>query len=81
MAEANRDALQGHRARGQLHLAKYAEDSGKRLADSNGNLKNAKAFQQIAAGYRNVHPDDTPSTAIQVNVLSFAAIRADQVGE
>ena len=66
-----------------LRLAKYAEESGKRLAESKGNLKNARSFQQIAAGRANLFPEQAPSTAIQVNVLSFAAIKdvGDSEGE
>jgi len=64
-------------------LAKYAEESGKRLAESKGNLKNARSFQQIAAGRANLFPEQAPSAAIQVNVLSFAAIKdvGDSEGE
>jgi hypothetical protein len=62
-------------------LAKYVEESGKRLAESKGDSKNARSFQQIAAGRTNVFPEQAPSTAIQVNVLSFAAIKDVESGE
>jgi hypothetical protein len=58
-----------------LHLSKYAVDAGKRLAQSKGYLKNARSFQQIAAGRANIFPEQAPSTAIQLNVISFEAVR------
>jgi hypothetical protein len=75
IAQAHTDLLAERRANSALHLAKYAEDAGKRLANSKGALKHARAFQQVAAGRANVFPEAAPSTAIQVNVLSFAAIK------
>ena len=60
-----------------VHLSKYAVQAGKRLADSNGDLKNAKAFQQIAAGRSNLFPKAQPENRVQVDVLSYAATKPD----
>jgi len=56
-------------------LSKYAVDAGKQLADSKGNLKYAGAFQKIAAGRANLFPEQAPANQIQVNVLSFEAVK------
>ena len=74
-ADALAETLLERRRNSALHLAKYAEESGKRLAESKGDLKNARSFQQIAAGRANLFPEQAPSAAIQVSVLSFAAIK------
>ena len=81
LAESHADTLQGHRERSLTHLAKYAEDAGRNLAESNGDLRAAKAFQSVAAGRANLFPEDQPRTAIQVNVLSFAAIRDTEASD
>lgn len=75
VTESAAASLQSRREKSALHLAKYAEDAGKRLAESEGELKHSAHFQRIAAGRANVFPEATPSTAIQVNVLGFAAIK------
>ena len=80
-ADAIAETLSERRHNSALHLAKYAEESGKRLAESKGDLKNARSFQQIAAGRANLFPEQAPSAAIQVNVLSFAAIKDVEPGE
>ena len=80
-ADALAQALAERRDESVLHLSKYAVDAGKRLAQSKGDLKNARSFQQIAAGRANVFPEQARSTAIQVNVLSFAAIKPLQQDE
>ena len=72
-ADALAQALAERRDESVLHLSKYAVDAGKRLAQSKGDLKNARSFQQIAAGRANVFPEQAPSTAIQVNVIAFEA--------
>ena len=75
IGEAHAERIQGHRERSLAHLAKYAEDSGKKLADSKGNLEHARKFQAIAAGRANLFPEEVPQTAVQVNVLSFAMLK------
>jgi hypothetical protein len=72
-ADALAETLNERRDESVLHLSKYAVDAGKRLAQSKGDLKNARSFQQIAAGRANVFPEQAPSTAIQVNVIAFEA--------
>lgn len=74
-AQAHSERLQGHRERSLTHLAQYAEDSGKRLADSDGDLRYSKQFQQVAAGRSNLFPEQVPSNQVNIQVLSFAEIR------
>jgi len=75
-ADALAETLNERRQDSVVHLSKYAVDAGKRLADSKGDLKNARSFQQIAAGRANLFPEKQPlENRIQVNVLSFAAIK------
>ena len=81
IAEANQNALAGHRERSAVHLAKYAEESGKRLADSKGNLDHAQAFRQIASGRASLFPEQQGNTNVTVNVLGFAAVRVEQPEE
>jgi hypothetical protein len=64
-----------------VHLSKYAVDAGKRLANSKGDLKNARAFQQVTSGRAHLFPDAQPENRIQINVLSFAAIKDPEPGE
>jgi Ribonuclease G/E len=58
-----------------VHLSKYTVDAGKRLANSRGELKNARAFQQITSGRAHLFPEAQPQTRVQVNVLNYAAIK------
>jgi hypothetical protein len=74
-ADALAHALAERRQESVVHLSKYAVQAGKRLADSNGDLKNARAFQQLASGRAHLFPEAEPETRIQVNVLSVAAIK------
>ena len=74
-ADALAETLSERRQESAVHLSKYVVDAGKRLAKSKGDLKNARSFQQIAAGRANIFPEDQPRNAIQVNVLSFEAVR------
>ena len=77
-ADALAETINERKGKSALHLSKYAVEAGKRLADSKGNLDHARKFQQIAAGRANVFPEEAPDTRVQVNVLSFAAIRQDK---
>jgi hypothetical protein len=65
-----KESLRLCRQESLVHLSKYAVDAGKRLAKSKGDLKNARSFQQIAAGRANLFSEDQLKAAIQVNVLS-----------
>ena len=58
-----------------VHLSKYAVDAGKRLANCGGDLKNARAFQQITSGRAALFPVDQPKAQVTVNVLNYEAIR------
>jgi hypothetical protein len=49
--------------------------------DAKGDLKNARAFQKIAAGRANLLPDVQPNTQVSVSVLSFAAIKPPEEPE
>jgi len=80
-ADALAHTLAERRQESVVHLSKYAVQAGKRLADSKGNLKYARQFQQIAAGRANVFPEQAPSTRVQVNVLSFEAVKRLDSGE
>src|SRR5262249_11044867 len=74
-ADAVAHTLNERKDKSALHLSKYAVDAGKQLADSKGNLKYAGAFQKIAAGRANLFPEQAPANQIQVNVLSFEAVK------
>jgi len=74
-ADALAETLNERRQESVVHLSKYSVDAGKQLAKSKGNLKHARAFQQVAAGRANVFPEQAPSTQVQVNVLNYATIR------
>jgi hypothetical protein len=80
-ADAIASTLSERRQESLVHLSKYAVDAGKRLANSKGDLKNSRSFQQIAAARANLFPEQAPSTAIQVSVLSFAAVKDTEAGE
>jgi hypothetical protein len=81
-ADALAHTLAERRQDSVVHLSKYAVDAGKRLAQSKGDLKNARSFQQIAAGRANLFPEKQPlENRIQVNVLSFEAIKPLQQDE
>jgi hypothetical protein len=80
-ADVVSQTLSERRQESAVHLSKYVVDAGKRLAKSKGDLKNARSFQQIAAGRANVFPEQAPSTAIQLNVISFEAVRPLQQDE
>jgi hypothetical protein len=73
--------LADRRDQSTLHLSKYALDAGKRLANCDGDLKNARAFQQITGGHASLFPEDQPHTKIDVSVLSFAAIKPVETSE
>jgi len=73
-ADVLAQTLAERRQNSSLHLAKYAEESGKRLAESKGDLSNARSFQQIAAGRANLFPDAQRNIQVGVNVLNYAAI-------
>jgi len=77
-ADALAQTLSERRQESIVHLSKYAVDAGKQLAKSRGNLEHARKFQAIAAGRANLFPEDQPSTQIQVNVLSFAAVKMEE---
>src|SRR5215467_722914 len=74
-ADAIAQILSERRQESVVHLSKYAADAGKRLAESKGDLKNARSFQQIAAGRANLFPKGQPQRQVNVQVLSFAAIK------
>jgi hypothetical protein len=74
-ADVVSQTLSERRQESIVHLSKYAVDAGKRLANSKGDLKNARAFQQVTSGRGHLFPDAQPENRIQVNVLSFAAIK------
>jgi hypothetical protein len=80
-ADAIRQTLSERAQESIVHLSKYAVDAGKRLANSKGDLKNARAFQQITSGRAHLFPQAQPENRIQVNVLSFAAIKDVEPGE
>ena len=80
-ADALAQILSERRQESIVHLSKYAVQAGKRLADSNGDLKNARAFQQITSGRAQLFPQTQPESRVQVNVLSFAAIKPVEASE
>ena len=74
-ADALAQTLAERRDQSTLHLSKYAVDAGKRLANCGGDLKNARAFQQITSGHASLFPEDQPHTKIDVRVLNYEALR------
>jgi hypothetical protein len=79
LGDGHAQKVQEHRDNSLTHLARYAEESGRNLAESGGDLTKARAFQAIAAGRANLFPEQAPSTAIQVNVLSFEMVKDVEV--
>jgi hypothetical protein len=80
-ADAVAQTLTERRQESIVHLSKYAVDAGRRLANSKGDLKNARAFQQITSGRAHLFPEAQPETRVQVNVLNYAAIKPPRDAE
>jgi len=74
-ADALAQTLTERRHNSALHLAKYAEQAGKNLAKSKGDLRFTRRFQQITSGRAALFPEDQPKAQVNVNVLNYEAIR------
>jgi hypothetical protein len=80
-ADALAQTLTERRHNSALHLAKYAEQAGKNLAKSKGDLRLTKQFQQVSSGRAALFPEDQPKAQVNVNVLNYEAIRAVERSE
>ena len=59
-ADVVAQTLTERRHNSALHLAKYAEQAGKNLAKSKGDLALTRQFQQVASGRASLFPEDQP---------------------
>jgi len=80
-ADVVAQTLTERRHNSALHLAKYAEQAGKNLAKSKGDLRLTRQFQQVSSGRAALFPEDQPKAQVNVNVLNYESIRPVESSE